>query len=78
MENKDVRQQLAGAALGQSSVKNGAVDLLFTAVYQRTTRKYGDRGIKYVPIAEIRAIPKKHESKRPAQPSWQTAPTTRA
>ena len=45
---KDVRQQLAGAALGQSSVKNGAIDLVFTAVYQRITRKYGDRGIKYV------------------------------
>jgi len=45
---KDVRQQLAGAALGQSSVKNGAIDLVFTAVYQRITQKYGDRGIKYV------------------------------
>ena len=46
--DKDVRQLLAGAALGQSSVKNGAIDLVFTAVYQRTTRKYGNRGIKYV------------------------------
>ena len=44
--DKDVRQQLAGAALGQNSVKNGAIDLVFTAVYQRTTRKYGDRGDK--------------------------------
>jgi SagB-type dehydrogenase family enzyme len=48
--DKDVRQQLAGAALGQSSVKNGVIDRSFTAVYQRTTRKYGDRGIKYVHI----------------------------
>jgi len=46
--DKDIRQQLAGAALGQSSVKNGAIDIVFTAVYQRITRKYGDRGIKYV------------------------------
>ena len=46
--DKDVRQQLAGAALGQSSVKNGAIDFVFTAVYHRTTRKYGKRGIKYV------------------------------
>ena len=45
---KDVRKELASAALGQSSVKNGAIDLVFTAVYQRTTRKYGERGIKYV------------------------------
>ena len=48
ISDKDVRQQLTGAALGQSSVKNGAIDLVFTAVYQRTTVKYGDRGIKYV------------------------------
>jgi SagB-type dehydrogenase family enzyme len=44
----DKRSPLAGAALGQSSVKNGAVDLVFTAVYRKTTRKYGDRGIQYV------------------------------
>jgi len=46
--DKDVRQRLAGAALGQNSVKNSAIDIVFTAVYQRITRKYGDRGIKYV------------------------------
>ena len=46
--DKDVRQLLADAALGQSSVRNGAIDLVFTTVYQRITRKYGDRGIKYV------------------------------
>ncbi len=44
----DMRSNLASAALGQMSVKNGAIDLVFTAVYQRTTRKYGDRGIQYV------------------------------
>jgi len=48
ISGKDVRQPLAGAALGQSAVKKGAIDLVFTAVYQRITRKYGDRGIKYV------------------------------
>jgi SagB-type dehydrogenase family enzyme len=44
----DKRAQLAGAALGQSSVNDGAVDLVLTAVYRRTTGKYGDRGIRYV------------------------------
>jgi SagB-type dehydrogenase family enzyme len=44
----DLRSQLAGAALGQSSVRNAAIEVVFTAVYQRTTRKYGDRGIQYV------------------------------
>ncbi|MGY5852728.1 MAG: SagB/ThcOx family dehydrogenase [Candidatus Thorarchaeota archaeon] len=44
----DIRTQLASAALEQTSVKDGAIDLVFSAVYQRTTRKYGDRGIRYV------------------------------
>jgi SagB-type dehydrogenase family enzyme len=44
----DKRAELASAALGQSSVKEGAVDFVFTGVYERTTTKYGDRGIKYV------------------------------
>jgi len=44
----DVRVDLSAAALGQSWVKEGAVNIIFTAVYERTTRIYGDRGIKYV------------------------------
>lgn len=44
----DLRPQLASAALGQSAVRNAAIDIVFTAVYQRTTRKYGDRGVQYV------------------------------
>jgi len=44
----DWRAQLAGAALGQSSVKEGAVNIVFTAIYERTTQKYSDRGIRYV------------------------------
>ncbi len=44
----DKRPQLAAAALEQSCVRRGAVVLVFTAVYERTTRKYGQRGITYV------------------------------
>jgi len=44
----DCRAQLAGAALGQHWVKEGAVNIVFTAIYERTTRGYGDRGIRYV------------------------------
>jgi len=44
----DCRAQLAGAALGQSWVEEGAISIVFTAIYERTTRRYGDRGIRYV------------------------------
>ena len=46
----DIRARLADAALGQGCVKEGAIAFVFTAVYQRTTGKYGDRGIRYVHI----------------------------
>ena len=44
----DKRDELADAALGQSFVGEGAIVIVFTAVYERTTGKYGDRGIQYV------------------------------
>lgn len=45
---EDVREKLASAAFHQPSVKNGAIDLVFSAIYTRTTKRYGDRGIAYV------------------------------
>jgi SagB-type dehydrogenase family enzyme len=44
----DKRAELASAALEQSSVREGAISIVFTAVYERTTGKYGERGIRYV------------------------------
>jgi SagB-type dehydrogenase family enzyme len=44
----DKRVELADAALGQHFVGEGAIVIVFTAVYERTTGKYGDRGIRYV------------------------------
>ncbi len=44
----DVREALGDAAVGQSSVKEAAVDIVFSAVYSRTTSKYGERGFRYV------------------------------
>ncbi len=46
--DRDVRAELAEAALGQEMIRDGAVDIVFTAEYRRTTVKYGERGIRYV------------------------------
>ena len=46
----DQRAALAGAALDQSWVVDGAVSFIFIGVYRRTTEKYGERGIRYVHI----------------------------
>ncbi len=46
--NRDVRWELSRAALGQSPIAEGAIVLVFAAVYERTTGKYGERGIRYV------------------------------
>jgi len=46
--NGDKRAELCDAALGQSCVEKGAMAIVFSAVYERTTRKYGERGIRYV------------------------------
>jgi SagB-type dehydrogenase family enzyme len=48
INNQDLREALSQAALGQSPVKNGAIDIVFTAFFARTTPRYGDRGIRYV------------------------------
>jgi SagB-type dehydrogenase family enzyme len=47
-EAGDLRPMLARAALGQPWVKAAAAVVVVTAVYDRTTRKYGKRGIRYV------------------------------
>jgi len=52
----DIRSELANAALGQNCVKNGAIVFVFVAVYERTTGKYGDRGIRYVHIEVGHAV----------------------
>jgi SagB-type dehydrogenase family enzyme len=44
----DKRLELADAAVWQDCVGEGAIVIVFTAVYERTTVKYGDRGIRYV------------------------------
>jgi len=48
MQPGDIRGELAVASLGQSSVSDGAIVLVIGAVYERTTAKYGERGVRYV------------------------------
>jgi SagB-type dehydrogenase family enzyme len=46
--DEDMRPDLSAAALNQECVRDGAIAIVITAVYKRTTRKYGDRGRRYV------------------------------
>ncbi len=46
--NGDMRPALYQAALRQSSVKNGAIDLVLAGVFERTSTKYGSRASRYV------------------------------
>jgi len=50
LHSGDRRDRLARAALGQSWVADSAAILIITAIYERTTRKYGERGRRYVHI----------------------------
>lgn len=43
----DKRAELCKAALGQSCVKDSAAVIVFSSFYERITRKYGQRGIRY-------------------------------
>ncbi len=47
---EDVRATIAKEGHADAFLARAPVALLFTAVYERTTRRYGDRGIRYVHI----------------------------
>jgi SagB-type dehydrogenase family enzyme len=46
----DVRSELSEAALGQRPVAQAPAVLFFSAVFERTTGRYGERGVMYVHI----------------------------
>jgi len=46
----DVSERLASACLGQSWVREAPLNIVITAIYARTTRRYGTRGERYVHI----------------------------
>ncbi len=44
----DFSEDLSDAALSQQCVKDSALNLIITGVFERTTQKYGERAIRYV------------------------------
>ena len=42
--NADLREDLCTAALGQTFVKEAPVTIFYSAIFSRTTQRYGDRG----------------------------------
>ncbi len=46
--DEDLRYRLYEASLYQAAVAEGAIDIIITAVYERTMVKYGERGTRYV------------------------------
>lgn len=48
LHSKDVARDLTRASLGQAMVHEAGAVIIFGAVYERTTQRYGERGIRYV------------------------------
>lgn len=47
MKNNDLRNELYKACLFQGPVSEAVINIIITAEYERTTVKYGQRGIRY-------------------------------
>jgi SagB-type dehydrogenase family enzyme len=48
--SKDIRKDIANAALGQTFINDAGMVIIITAIYERTTQRYGERGNRYVHI----------------------------
>lgn len=48
IKDEDLRSELASAALGQKFIEEAPVTVIFTAHFERTTGRYGQRGFRYV------------------------------
>jgi SagB-type dehydrogenase family enzyme len=46
--DRDVRKDIAQAALNQMFIADAGLVIVITAVFERTTYRYGKRGIQYV------------------------------
>jgi SagB-type dehydrogenase family enzyme len=48
LREEDLAEPLSRACLGQRMLREGAAVLVFAAEFERTTARYGERGIRYV------------------------------
>ncbi len=48
MREADLAEPIYQASLSQSMVLDGGIVLVFAAIFERTTERYGERGIRYV------------------------------
>jgi SagB-type dehydrogenase family enzyme len=48
VSDRDVRLDLGRAAVNQTWLAEASAVFVFAAIYERTTRKYGERGVRYV------------------------------
>jgi len=48
--DKDVRNKLCEAALGQKMVTKAPASVVYSAVFGKMTKRYGERGVKYIYI----------------------------
>ena len=51
--DKDVREELSAAALGQDAVRDAPVTVIFCAVFSRITERYGERGSERYVFIEL-------------------------
>jgi SagB-type dehydrogenase family enzyme len=52
IKSGNFREELTEAALHQEWVRKAPVNVVINSVYERTTRRYGDRGNRYVHIED--------------------------
>lgn len=50
INENDVRKEIAHAALNQMFIADAGMVIVITALYDRTTGRYGERGVQYVHI----------------------------
>lgn len=48
LQRKDIRKELSIASLGQRCIEVAPLILILVAIYEKTTDKYGKRGVRYI------------------------------